>query len=83
MSKVLVEIYLPAARSSFDVYLPLEEKLATVLPVISNLLEDLSQGNFKATTQTLLCNRESGIIYNINLSIYELQLINGSKLMLI
>ena len=83
MSKVLVEIYLPAARNSFDVYLPLEERLSTVLPVISNLLEDLSQGNFKATAQTLLCNRETGIIYNINLSIYELQLLNGSKLMLI
>jgi hypothetical protein len=83
MSKVLVEIYLPAARNSFDIYLPLDEKLSTVLPVVSSLLEDLSQGTFKSTAQTVLCNKETGIIYNINLSIHELQLMNGSKLMLI
>ena len=83
MSKVLVEVYLPAARKSFDVYLPLEERLHTLLPVISQLLEDLSNGEFKATEQTVLCHYETGVIYNIELSVYELNIQNGSKLMLI
>lgn len=83
MNKVLVEIFLPAANKSFDVYIPLESQMSEVLALVSSLLSDLSDGKYKATGDAVLCDAASGIIYNINLAVAELEIQNGSKLMLI
>jgi hypothetical protein len=83
MNKVLVEIFLPAAGMSFDVYIPLESKMSEVLVLVSSLLSDLSDGKYKASGSAVLCDAESGIIYNINMAVAELGIQNGSRLMLV
>lgn len=83
MNKVLVEIFLPAAGRSFDVYLPLESQMSEVVMLVSALLSDLSDGKYKANDNAVLCDAATGIIYNINMAIAELGITNGSKLMLI
>jgi hypothetical protein len=83
MDKVLVEIFLPAADASYDVFIPLAGRMSEVLALVSGVLSDLSDGKFKATKDTVLCDAISGTIFNINLSVYELGISNGSKLMLI
>ncbi len=83
MNKVLVEICLPAANQSFDVYIPLESRMSEVLVLVSSLLSDLSDGKYKATQDAVLCDAETGIIFNINMTVFELGIKNGSKLMLI
>lgn len=81
--KVLVEILLPASRQTFDVYLPLDIKLYEATQMVAAALTDLSNGNYKAREDAVLCDAESGIIYNINMVVAELDIKNGSKLMLI
>jgi len=83
MNKVLVEIILPAADKSFDVYIPLESQMSEVLTLVSNVLSDLSDGKYKANDDAVLCDATSGIIYNINMAVAELDIKNGSKLMLL
>jgi len=83
MNKVLVEIILPAADQSFDVYIPLDSRMSEVLVLVSSLLSDLTDGKYKATPNAVLCDAASGIIFNINMAIAELGIKNGSKLMLI
>lgn len=83
MNKVLVEIFLPAANQSFDVYIPLESRMSEVLVLVSSLLSDVSDGKYKATHDAVLCDAETGIIFNINMTVFELGIKNGSKLMLI
>lgn len=81
--KVLVEILVPASGEAFDVLLPLAIKLSDVIPLVSEALTSLSGGKFKATADSILCDRESGSIYNINMCVGELGIINGARLMLI
>lgn len=83
MNKVLVEVFLPAANRSFDVFIPLESKMSEVVVLVSSLLSDLSDGKYKANGNAVLCDAQSGIIYNINMAVAELGITNGSKLMLI
>lgn len=54
-----------------------------VTNLITTALSELSQGLYSATEDSVLLDRESGSIFNINLSVEELGLENGSKLMLI
>ena len=83
MDKVLVEISVPAASRSFDVFIPQTSKMSEVLSLVAKSLSDLSGGKFKPDNATVLCDAQSGKIFNINLSVYELEIKNGSKLMLI
>ena len=83
MDKVLVEISVPVAGRSFDVFIPQTSKMSEVVMLVSKSLAELSAGKFKPDYSTILCDSESGKIFNINLSVYELEIKNGSKLMMI
>jgi hypothetical protein len=83
MRKALVEVTVPAAAKKYDVYIPLESRMSEVKTLISGVLSDLSDGKFKADDSSVLCNAENGIILNINMTVADLGIRNGSKLMLI
>lgn len=82
-NKVLVEISVPAAAKKYDVYIPLESRMCEVTKMVAGALSDLSDGKYKATNEAILCDAETGIIFNVNMEIAELGIKNGSRLMLI
>ena len=83
MDKVLTEIFVPVLGAAYDVFLPLQSPLYEVLELLKRGVTELSDGRFRSSDETVLCNRADGTVLNINLSVYELGIQNGSKLMLI
>ncbi|MEH7009620.1 methyltransferase [Neobacillus niacini] len=83
MDKILVEVFIPAANQTYDVFLPLKTKVHEVVFLLANTMTELSQGYFTGSDDSILCNRNTGTILNINSSAEELGLLNGAKLMLI
>ena len=81
--KVLVEIYVPAVGKKFDVRIPLSTKMYKVTKMVSSALSDLSDEKYRAKEDSILCDANTGIIYNVNMEVKELGIENGSKLMLI
>lgn len=81
--KALVEIAVPAAAQKFDVYIPLESKMSEVVTMVAGALSDLSDGSYKATNDAVLCDADTGIIFNVNMEVAELGIKTGSRLMLI
>ena len=81
--KALVEIFVPAAAETFDVYIPLACKIGQILPLAAAALSDLSQGKFLADQDTVLCDRNTGSILDVDMEAAELGIHNGSRLMLI
>lgn len=82
-SKVLVEVFVPTLGKKMDVFIPLRSPMYEVLELLKKAAADLSNGQFLPNAETAICRREDGNILNINLSVYELGIRNGSKLMLI
>ncbi len=82
-NKILVEVFLPASNSTHDVYIPLKLKLYDVVPLLSGLLTEISNGYFIAGVDTTICDFATGKILDINMTVEDLQLKNGSKLMVI
>lgn len=82
-NKALVEVIVPAAGTKFDAFIPLESKMSQVLKLLSSALSELSAGKYKASDDAVLCDADTGIIYNINMEVAELHIKNGSRLMLI
>lgn len=83
MDKILVELYIPVINRSYDVYLPLASKMHEVEGLLSSAIREISEGYFVASLDTVLCDRDTGTVLDINKSALELGLRNGSKLMLI
>ena len=81
--KILVEVYVPASGDRFDVWIPLESRMGEVSKLIASALSDLSKGKFKGNSDTVLCDADTGVIFDINTEIAELDIKNGSRLMLI
>ncbi len=81
--KALVEIIVPAAGEKYDVYIPLASRMSDVIKLVSQALSDLSNGKYKATDEAILCDADTGIIFNVNMEVVELGIKNGSRLMLI
>ncbi len=82
-NKVLVEITVPASGEKYDVYVPLDIRTSEAVKLISTALSDLSHDKYKAKDDAALCDMKTGIIYNINTEVAELNLKNGSQLLLI
>ena len=83
MKKVLVEVYVPVIDARYDVFIPNTSQVSEVLELLKKAVADLSGGRFVPTGETVLCYRENGAIINVNMTVYELGIHNGSKLMLI
>ena len=83
MDKALVEVYVPVLGRAYDIFIPLSSPMYEVLELVKRAVKELSDGSFAADEATAICHRENGTTLNINVSVYELGIRNGSKLMLI
>ncbi len=83
MEKVLVELFVPVLSKTYDIFIPLQSPMHEVLELIKRAVMELSDGGYVADEATAICHREDGTVININLSVFELGIRNGSRLMLI
>ena len=81
MSKIVVECRVPAAGVRDDIAIPYEKPLAHSLELIKAVFSE--NESFCPDETSLLCDSETGNIYDVNRSPEELGLVNGMLLMLI
>lgn len=82
-NKFLVEIYCAATGIIYDAYIPEYAYLSEVLLLLKGILTDLSEGSYKTDDVSVICNYDTGDIYNLNKLVYELGIRNGTRLMVI
>ncbi len=83
MEKVLVQVRVPAINETYDMFIPQTMLAYEVLELMKKVINNLTKGRFEVKETGILCFADSGSIVNINLSVTELGIHNGSKLMLI
>lgn len=83
MERILVEVYVPITESAYDIFIPLHSQLYDVSALVKKAISDLSNGQFVSNESTALCFRETGSILDVSKTAFELNIQNGSKLMLI
>lgn len=83
MNKLMVEIYLPAAGKSYDVRIPAESRIGQIIPLIETGMAELAPGYFVPNGDSVLCDRETGVVLDVNYAPAEIGILNGTRLMLI
>lgn len=83
MNKVLVNVYIPILNRAYDVFIPNQSQIFEVTELIKRAASELSEGQFMPSRDTVLARRSTGEILDINKTVFELEIQNGTKLMLI
>ena len=84
MSKrILIEVSVPMAEKSFDIYIPNDVVVRDLTRMIATTLEGLTDGKYKATSKSILCDAISGLPYDLDKFVVELEIKNGSQLILV
>lgn len=73
----------PAVCMSYDMYLPGDAEISQITEMIKSTCMDLTNGMFRPSEDSVLCDRSTGNILDVYSTPNELCLINGSELMFI
>lgn len=81
-NKILIELEIPLIEKYYDLFVPINKKIGTVKSLIENSLVDLTDGAYVPNDASNFYSKETGNIYDVNLSVRDTDLKNGSRVIL-
>lgn len=83
-NKILIEVIVPLLEENFEIYIPVNKRIATVIKLIEKSLNEITNGYYPAQKEnSVIIDEESGSVFDVNLTVKESKMINGSKIILI
>ncbi len=82
-NKILVELDVPLIEKKYDLFIPINKKIGTIKKLIEEELSELTEGAYVVSESTNLYSKETGIIYDINKTVRDTELKNGSRIILV
>jgi hypothetical protein len=82
-NKVLVSVIVPSLEQKYDIYIPVNRKVYSVISMMKKALYDLSLSTFDISKSYLLYNALTGIVYDVNLLVRETDIRNGSSVIML
>ena len=82
-NKILIELYIPLIEKNYDLYIPINKKIGTIKKLIEEGLIDLTDHDYIIKEESNFYSKETGEIYDVNKTIRETDLKNGSRIILI
>ena len=83
MNKIIVKLYVPKIDKEYDVFIPTNKRISMVISLLVKAINELSNGSFLPTTMPMLYNKITAKPYDVNITIKESDIRNGSELILI
>ncbi len=82
-NKVLVSVKVPLLEDEYDVYIPVNRKVYSVIDMLKKSLFDLSGQSFDVSKDYNLYSATTGNIYDINMIVRDTDIRNGSSIVLL
>lgn len=82
-NKILIELDIPIIEKTYDLYIPINKKIGTIKKLIEDSLVELTDNAYIIKEETNFFSKETGKMYDVNLSVRETDLKNGSRIILI
>lgn len=83
MNKILVKLYVPTIGEQYDVWIPVNRKIYSVIKLIVKVVNEFTNGENNPSKLPVLYNKKTGKIYDINFTVSDSEIENGSEIMLI
>ena len=82
-NKILISIEIPNIEKKYDLFIPINKKIGTIKRLIEEALVDLTDKAYKPKESSNFYSKETGIIYDVNQTVRDTDLKNGSKIVLL
>lgn len=82
-NKILVELEIPLIEKKYDLFIPINKKIGTIKSLIENSLLELTDNSYEIKEDTNLYSKETGVVYDVNNTVRDTDLKNGSRIILL
>lgn len=82
-NKILIEVIVPLLEMKYEVYVPINKRISTVINQIGGALKEMTNGYYPAEEGMVMIDQNTGNAYDVNITIKESKMLNGSKVVLI
>lgn len=82
-NKVLVEVIVPYLETKYQMYIPINKRISVVIKLIEKALKEMTNGYYPDKEGSVIIDVESGNVFDINITVKESKMINGSQIILI
>lgn len=82
-NKILVELEIPTIEKKYDLFIPINKKIGTIKSLIESALLELVDNSYEIKEDTNLYSKDTGIVYDVNTTVRDTDLENGSRIILL
>ncbi len=82
-NKILIELQIPLIEKQFDLFIPINKKIGTIKNLVEQALVELTDSAYIPKEESNFYSKETGDIYDVNKTVRDTDLKNGSRIILI
>lgn len=82
-NKVLVNVIVPLLEESYELYIPINKRISEVIKLIEKALIEITNGYYPNKDNSVIIDGETGNVIDVNITVKESKMINGSKVILL
>ena len=82
-NKVFIIVEVPLIEQKYEVYIPIGKQIYKVANILSKAISELSGGHYPVKQDATIYSKATGKAYNVNLTIKDSDIRNGSEIILI
>lgn len=82
-NKLLVKLIVPLLEEKYEVFIPINKRISTVITLIEKALNEMTNGYYPKKENSVIIDAESGNVFDVNLLVKDSKMINGSKIILL
>lgn len=82
-NKINVDILVPTINKTYNVFIPVNKTVGEIIYLLNKAINELTNNEFPITNNLTLINLYTNNLYDINYSVKNNKILNGSKLILL
>ncbi len=82
-NKILIELEIPLIEKKYDLFIPINKKVGTIKRLLEEALLELSDNAYIIKEDSNFYSKDNGTIYDVNQTVRETDLKNGSRIILL
>ena len=82
-NKVCINLIVPILEARYNVFVPVNKKTIEIIFLLNKAISNMTNDSYKINNQSKLINADTGVIYDVNLTIKENDIMNSSTLILL
>lgn len=83
MDRVFIKLYVPMLGKIYDVWIPAHKKIYNIINLLVKAINEINEGDYNPKKMPLLYDKLNAERYDINITIKESTIRNGTEIVLI